>query len=178
VPRSAPSESGLPPGVFSQVVIRVKLGAEPQFTNALAFALQLVSDVWEAPVSLLSCLRILPEPWRRWCTPRARPRRPRRTWGARWRMAPIGRPRAGRGDRQHGLRRPAAHHRRQRGDSRRRLRPHRRLDPLRGVTTPEEFADAVLFFASPWARSVTGQNLVVDGGLVMNWPTARAGPAP
>lgn len=40
--------------------------------------------------------------------------------------------------------------------------------PLRRVTTPEEFADAVLFFASPWARSVTGQNLVVDGGLVMN----------
>jgi NAD(P)-dependent dehydrogenase (short-subunit alcohol dehydrogenase family) len=27
-------------------------------------------------------------------------------------------------------------------------------------------AKAVLFFASPWARSVTGQNLVVDGGLV------------
>lgn len=40
--------------------------------------------------------------------------------------------------------------------------------PLRTVTTPEEFADAVLFFASPWARAVTGQNLVVDGGLVMN----------
>lgn len=39
--------------------------------------------------------------------------------------------------------------------------------PLGRVTTPEEFADAVLFFASPWARSVTGQNLVVDGGLVM-----------
>lgn len=38
--------------------------------------------------------------------------------------------------------------------------------PLRHVTTPEEFADAVLFFASPWARAVTGQNLVVDGGLV------------
>ena len=38
--------------------------------------------------------------------------------------------------------------------------------PLRSVTTPEEFADAVLFFASPWARAVTGQNLVVDGGLV------------
>jgi 3-oxoacyl-[acyl-carrier protein] reductase len=37
---------------------------------------------------------------------------------------------------------------------------------LRRVTTAEEFADAVLFFASPWARSVTGQNLVVDGGLV------------
>ncbi|MDP9696262.1 UNVERIFIED_ORG: 3-oxoacyl-[acyl-carrier protein] reductase [Arthrobacter globiformis] len=40
--------------------------------------------------------------------------------------------------------------------------------PLRQVTTPSGFADAILFFASPWARSVTGQNLVVDGGLVMN----------
>ncbi|HEX2247089.1 MAG TPA: 3-oxoacyl-ACP reductase [Arthrobacter sp.] len=40
--------------------------------------------------------------------------------------------------------------------------------PLRKVTTPEELADTVLFFASPWARSVTGQNLMVDGGLVMN----------
>lgn len=38
--------------------------------------------------------------------------------------------------------------------------------PLRRVTTPQEFADAVLFFASPWSRAVTGQNLVVDGGLV------------
>lgn len=40
--------------------------------------------------------------------------------------------------------------------------------PLRRVTTPEEFADVALFFASPWSRSVTGQNLVVDGGLVKN----------
>ncbi|MEM1415684.1 MAG: 3-oxoacyl-ACP reductase [Myxococcota bacterium] len=40
--------------------------------------------------------------------------------------------------------------------------------PLRRVTTPAEMADAVLFFASPWARAVTGQNLVVDGGLVFN----------
>ncbi|MEM6264431.1 MAG: 3-oxoacyl-ACP reductase [Bacteroidota bacterium] len=40
--------------------------------------------------------------------------------------------------------------------------------PLRRVTTPEEAADATLFFASPWARAVTGQNLVVDGGLVFN----------
>jgi 3-oxoacyl-[acyl-carrier protein] reductase len=42
------------------------------------------------------------------------------------------------------------------------------LTPLRSVTTPAEFADAVLFFLSPWARAVTGQNLVVDGGLVKN----------
>lgn len=40
--------------------------------------------------------------------------------------------------------------------------------PLRRVTTPAEFADAILFFASPWARSVTGLNLIVDGGLVNN----------
>lgn len=38
--------------------------------------------------------------------------------------------------------------------------------PLRKVTTPEEFADAILFFLSPWSRSITGQNLIVDGGLV------------
>ncbi len=38
--------------------------------------------------------------------------------------------------------------------------------PLRRVTTPDEFADAVLFFLSPWSRAVTGQNLIVDGGLV------------
>lgn len=38
--------------------------------------------------------------------------------------------------------------------------------PVGHVTTPEEFADATLFFASPWSRAVTGQNLVVDGGLV------------
>lgn len=38
--------------------------------------------------------------------------------------------------------------------------------PLQRVTTPQEFADTALFFASPWARAVTGQNLVVDGGLV------------
>lgn len=38
--------------------------------------------------------------------------------------------------------------------------------PLRKVTTPAQLADAVLFFASPWARGVTGQNLIVDGGLV------------
>ncbi len=40
--------------------------------------------------------------------------------------------------------------------------------PLRRVTTPQEAADAVLFFASPWARAITGQNLMVDGGLVFS----------
>ncbi|KAL1604108.1 hypothetical protein SLS60_005700 [Paraconiothyrium brasiliense] len=44
----------------------------------------------------------------------------------------------------------------------------RGVTPLRRVTTPEELAGAVLFFASPWGRAVTGQNVCVDGGLVMS----------
>lgn len=40
--------------------------------------------------------------------------------------------------------------------------------PLGRATAPEEFADSALFFASDWSRSVTGQNLVIDGGLVMD----------
>ena len=42
------------------------------------------------------------------------------------------------------------------------------ITPLRKVTTINDFSDAVLFFASPWSRAVTGQNLIVDGGLVLN----------
>jgi 3-oxoacyl-[acyl-carrier protein] reductase len=38
--------------------------------------------------------------------------------------------------------------------------------PLRKVVTPAEFADAILMFLSPYSRAVTGQNLIVDGGLV------------
>ncbi len=40
--------------------------------------------------------------------------------------------------------------------------------PVGRVITPEEVADVILFFASPFSRAVTGQNLVVDGGLVMD----------
>jgi 3-oxoacyl-[acyl-carrier protein] reductase len=43
----------------------------------------------------------------------------------------------------------------------------RQSTPLRRVVTPAEFADAVLLLASPWSRAITGQNLIVDGGLVM-----------
>ena len=39
--------------------------------------------------------------------------------------------------------------------------------PLRRTVTPEQFADAVLFFASPLSAAVTGQCLAVDGGLTM-----------
>lgn len=44
----------------------------------------------------------------------------------------------------------------------------RGVTPLQRVTTPKELANVALFFASPWARAITGQNLVVDGGLVMD----------
>ena len=39
--------------------------------------------------------------------------------------------------------------------------------PLRQTVTPEEFAEAVVFFASPMSDAVTGQSLAVDGGLTM-----------
>lgn len=42
------------------------------------------------------------------------------------------------------------------------------VTPLRRVITPEEVADVVLFFASPWSRAVTGQDIQADGGLVMH----------
>jgi len=42
------------------------------------------------------------------------------------------------------------------------------ITPLKKVTTTDDFSDALLFFASPWSRAVTGQNLIVDGGLVLN----------
>lgn len=38
--------------------------------------------------------------------------------------------------------------------------------PLTKVTTPDDFAAAILMFLSPYSRAVTGQNLIVDGGLV------------
>jgi 3-oxoacyl-[acyl-carrier protein] reductase len=39
--------------------------------------------------------------------------------------------------------------------------------PLGRVATPEDVAGPVLFLASEWSRFMTGQTLVVDGGLVM-----------
>tara|TARA_Y100001933_G_C18966781_1_gene550622 strand:- start:463 stop:1227 length:765 start_codon:yes stop_codon:yes gene_type:complete len=42
------------------------------------------------------------------------------------------------------------------------------ITPLKKVTTTKDFSDALLFFACPWSRAVTGQNLIVDGGLVLN----------
>jgi len=39
--------------------------------------------------------------------------------------------------------------------------------PLRRLARPEDVAGPVLFLASPWSGFVTGQVLIVDGGLVM-----------
>lgn len=41
------------------------------------------------------------------------------------------------------------------------------LTPLRRLATPEDVAGPVLFLASEWSRFITGQTLLVDGGLVM-----------
>lgn len=47
-----------------------------------------------------------------------------------------------------------------------------KITPLRRVGTPQEVADAVSFLAGPKAAFITGQTLVVDGGVFTqtNWP--------
>jgi NAD(P)-dependent dehydrogenase (short-subunit alcohol dehydrogenase family) len=40
--------------------------------------------------------------------------------------------------------------------------------PLRRIAEPEEIADAIVMFASPGARYITGQLVLVDGGLTLN----------
>ncbi|MEX2031605.1 MAG: SDR family oxidoreductase, partial [Dehalococcoidia bacterium] len=39
--------------------------------------------------------------------------------------------------------------------------------PLARIGAPEDIADVVVFLASDLARFVTGQNLVVDGGMTL-----------
>ena len=46
--------------------------------------------------------------------------------------------------------------------------------PLGHIGSPEEVADAIVFLASDAARYVTGQELVVDGGLTINGDVGHA----
>ena len=46
--------------------------------------------------------------------------------------------------------------------------------PLRRIGTVDEVADTILFLASDAARYVTGQELVVDGGLTINGAVGHA----
>src|SRR4051794_3622810 len=40
--------------------------------------------------------------------------------------------------------------------------------PLARIGTPEDVADVVVFLCSPLARFITGQNIVVDGGMTLH----------
>jgi NAD(P)-dependent dehydrogenase (short-subunit alcohol dehydrogenase family) len=40
--------------------------------------------------------------------------------------------------------------------------------PLARIGTPEDIADVVTFLCSDAARFITGQNLVVDGGMTLH----------
>lgn len=47
--------------------------------------------------------------------------------------------------------------------------------PLRRLNEPEDIANAILFLASPSARTITGVDLAVDGGLSLSLMTASGG---
>lgn len=48
------------------------------------------------------------------------------------------------------------------------------LTPLRRMCSPEDVANAIMFLCSGQASFVTGQTLVVDGGMSLAWPGSLA----
>jgi len=52
----------------------------------------------------------------------------------------------------------------------------KRWQPMQYVGRTEDIAQAALFLASDASRFVTGQNLVVDGGISAGWPVAAVRP--
>ena len=51
---------------------------------------------------------------------------------------------------------------------------YEQIVPLGRMGTAEDIARVILFLCSPGAGFVTGQNLMVDGGLSARWPEAVA----
>ena len=56
-------------------------------------------------------------------------------------------------------------------------RDMRELTPLRGLATAEDVADAIVYLASDQARFVSGQTLMVDGGVLLTSPAPDHLPA-
>jgi 3-oxoacyl-[acyl-carrier protein] reductase len=48
------------------------------------------------------------------------------------------------------------------------------VTPLNRVASPEDIQGPILFFASPLSRHVTGQLLVVDGGMLLGMPASSS----
>ncbi|HEX8096589.1 MAG TPA: SDR family oxidoreductase, partial [Pyrinomonadaceae bacterium] len=51
---------------------------------------------------------------------------------------------------------------------------YRRITPLGRMATSEEIADVVTFLCGPKAAFITGQNIIVDGGLSLGWHESLA----
>ena len=51
----------------------------------------------------------------------------------------------------------------------------RSIHPVRRIGTPADIAGVVLFLASPAASFITGQAIVVDGGITLDMSLAVAG---
>jgi len=51
---------------------------------------------------------------------------------------------------------------------------YRKLIPLRRMGTAEDVAHVIAFLCSPGASFVTGQNIIIDGGVTIQWQEAVA----
>ncbi len=51
---------------------------------------------------------------------------------------------------------------------------YKRFTPLRRMGTSEDIAHVIAFLCSPQASFITGQNIVVDGGLSLQWQESLA----